>query len=68
MKELEQAIYMIEILSDSVSMQSEDLVEINPKLVLKQLEKIREKVKVGNLKIEKADKIENLRRLRKKED
>lgn len=68
MKELEQAIYMIEILSDSVSMQSDDLVEINPKLVLKQLEKIRDKVKVGNLKIEKADKSENLRRLRKKED
>ena len=41
MKELEQATYMLEILSDSVSMQSDDLVEINPKLVLKQLEKIR---------------------------
>lgn len=68
MKELEQAIYMLEILSDSVSMQSDDLVEINPKLVLKQLEKIREKVRIANLKIEKVDKIENLRRLRKKED
>lgn len=68
MKELEQAIYMLEILSDSVSMQSDDLVEINPKLVLKQLEKIREKVRIANLKIVKTDKIENLRKLRKKED
>ena len=40
MKELESAILMIDILSDTVSMQSKDLVAINTQLVLKKLEKI----------------------------
>ncbi|MBE6123953.1 MAG: hypothetical protein E7184_00215 [Erysipelotrichaceae bacterium] len=65
MKELESAILMIDILSDTVSMQSKDLVAINPQLVLKQLEKISEKLKTANVKVGKILKIEDLRKLRK---
>lgn len=65
MKELESAILMIDILSDTVSMQSKDLVAINPQLILKQLEKISEKLKTANIKVGKIVKIEDLRKLRK---